>query len=172
MTRITSGRIGVDITATNPLYTDATLPTTENQANIDFVLGQTETGADGTVWMFVQASAVITQYDFVGVDENFQAAPLTKAMADDGWYIGVAQVTFANNDGGWVAVRGSNINGAVLASAAADVPLYTSATAGHLDDTSASQTKIDGVVLVAANATASATNTEVLMTWPKSTTFG
>ena len=109
--------------------------------------------------------------DFVGIDENNQAAPLTKAMADDGWAIGVAQVAFADNDGGWVASRGRNLNGAVLGSVAADVPLYTSATAGSLDDTSASQTKIDGVVAVAANGTTAAGNVEVLLTFPKSTTF-
>ena len=171
MTRITSGKIGVDITATNPLYTDATLPTVGNQANVDFVLGDCVVGADGTEWLFVQASGAITQYDWVGIDENNQAASLTKAMADDGFRVGVAQVAFVDNDGGWVATRGSNINGNVLASAAADVALYTSGTAGHLDDTSASQTKIDGVVLVAANATASATNVEAILTFPRSSTF-
>jgi len=171
MTRVTSGKIGVSLTATNPLYTDATLPTVGPQQNIDFVLGDTVTGADGTEFQFVQASAAIAQYDFVGIDENNQAAPLTKAMADDGWAIGVAQVAFADNDGGWVASRGRNLNGAVLGSVAADVPLYTSATAGSLDDTSASQTKIDGVVAVAANGTTAAGNVEVLLTFPKSTTF-
>lgn len=171
MTRILSPKIGVNITATNPLYTDATLPTVGPQENMDFQLGDFVYGADGTKWMFVQASGAITQYDWVGIDENMQAASLTKAMADDGFFIGVAQVAFADNDGGWVAVAGANINGAVLASCAADVGLFTSATAGHLDDTSASQTKIDGVVAVAANATASATNTEVMMTFPRSATF-
>lgn len=171
MTRITSGKIGVDITATNILYTDATLPTVGPQANMDHVLGDCVSGQDGTEFQYCQSSGIITQYDWVGIDENNQAASLTKAMADDGFKIGVAQVTTADNDGVWVATEGRNLNGNVLASCAADVALYTSATAGHLDDTSASQTKIDGVVAVAANATASATNVEVLLTFPRSATF-
>lgn len=171
MTRITSGKVGVNILDTNPLYADATLPTVGPQANMDHILGDCVSGADGTEFQYCQASGAIAQYDWVGIDENNQAASLTKAMADDGFKIGVAQVAAVDNDGIWIATEGRNLNGAVLASCAADVVLYTSATAGHLDDTSASQTKIDGVVAVAANATASATNVEVLLTFPKSTTF-
>ena len=68
-------------------------------------------------------------------------------------------------------MTGRNVNAAVGASCAADVALYTSATAGVLDDTSTSQTKVDGVVAAAANGTAAQANVEVIMTWPKSTTF-
>lgn len=171
MTRLNDGKIGASLTATNPLYADATLPTVGPQENMAYKLGDLTRGDDGTEWMFVQASGAIDQFDFVGIDENNQAAALTKAMADDGFRIGAAQVAFADNDGGWVAIRGANINGNVLGSAAADVALFTSGTAGHLDDTSASQTKIDGVVLPAANATSSATNVEVMMTWARSATF-
>lgn len=126
MTRITSGKIGVDITATNILYTDATLPTVGPQANMDHVLGDCVSGQDGTEFQYCQSSGIITQYDWVGIDENNQAASLTKAMADDGFKIGVAQVTTADNDGVWVATEGRNLNGNVLASCAADVALYTS----------------------------------------------
>lgn len=171
MTRVTSPKIGVDITATNPLYADATLPTVGPQQNIDFVLGGCLPGADGTEWMFIQASGSIDQYDWVGIDENFQAAQLTKGMADDGWFIGIAQVAFDDNDGGWVAISGANINGNVKASCASDTALFTTSTAGHVDDTSASNTKIDGAVLVATNATSSATNVEVILTSPRSATF-
>lgn len=134
-------------------------------------LGTRVMADDGQEYVYVQASGAISQYDFVGIDENFQAAALTKAIADDGHAIGVAQVAFADNDYGWIATRGHNLTGNVLGSAAADVPLYTSATAGALDDTSASQTKIDGVVAVAANGTTAAASVEVLLTFPKSTTF-
>ena len=171
MTRILSSKIGVDITATNPLYTDATLPTVGPQQNIDFVLGSTVVGADGTKWVFVQASGVIAQYDAVGIDENFQAAKLTKGMADDGFMFAIAQVAFADNDGGWVVCAGANVQCTVLASCAADVPLYTSATAGALDDDSSGTTKIDGIVAVVTNSGGGAGPVEVIMTSPKSTTF-
>jgi hypothetical protein len=155
MTFATSGCVGVDFTAT---------PTTAG-----FDLGTRVLGSDGTEWVYVQASGAITQYDAVGIDENYQAAALTKAIADDGHQIGFAQVAFTDNDYGWVATRGSNISVRVAASCAADVALYTTATAGVLDDTSTSQTNIDGVVAVAAVATAG--ETEVIASFPRSTTF-
>lgn len=157
MAFVTDGKIGIDLTDT---------PTTPEQT-----LGTVVRATDGQEFTYVQASGAISQYDFVGIDENFQAAALTKAIADDGHAIGVAQVAFADNDYGWIATKGHNLTGAVLGSCAADVALYTSATAGALDDTSASQTKIDGVVAVAANGTTAAASVEVLLTHPKSTTF-
>lgn len=131
-------------------------------------LGQEVTAPDNGAAIFVQAGSAVTQYHTVGVDENFQAYPLTKAMADDGWIIGFAQVALAKSDYGWVRTRGSNINARGAAACKPDVALYTSATAGVLDDTSASQTKIDGVVFV---ATASGTSAEILATFPRSATF-
>jgi len=151
------GTIGIDLTLT---------PDTQ-----EFTLGQTVKTTDGGEYVYVQASGAIAQYDFVGIDENYQCASLTKAIADDGWSIGVAQVAFADNDFGWVAIRGHNLTGKFLASVAADVALYTSATAGSLDDTSASQTKVEGVVCVTATGTATAASAEVLLTFPRSTTF-
>ena len=155
MAFITSGCLGVDFTAT---------PTAA-----EFDLGTCVMGTDGTEWVYVQASGAITQYDVVGIDENYQAAALTKAIADDGHAIGFAQVAFADNDYGWVATRGSNISANVLINCAADVALYTSGTAGNLDDDGSGQTKVDGVVAVAA--VTAAAETEVIATHPKSTTF-
>lgn len=162
MTYITSGIIGVSLTTT-------TAGTTTDGADAKFTLGQRASGSDNTEWVYVQASGAITQYDAVGIDENFQAAALTTAIADDGWQIGFAQVAFADNEFGWVCSRGANISARVAASCAADVALYTTATAGVLDDASTSQTKIDGVVAVTAVTAAAAT--EVIATYPKSTTF-
>ncbi len=156
MAFLTSGVVGANV---------ATTHTTQQ-----FELGKVASGTDNTEWVYVQANGAIAQYDFVGIDENYQAAPLTKAMADDGWMVGAAQVAFADNEFGWVPMKGSNINGALLGSCAADVALYTSGTAGSLDDSSTSQTKIDGVVSVTAIAT-DAGNAEIIATHMKSTTF-
>lgn len=131
-------------------------------------LGQRAPGSDNSEWLYVQAGTAITQYSTVGIDEDFQAWPITKAIADDGWNIGFAQVAFADADYGWVAIKGSNIRARGAAACQPDVALYTSATAGVLDDTSASQTKIDGIVFV---ATASGTNAEIIATFPRSATF-
>lgn len=143
-------------------------PTTNTDG---LALGTRVDHTDGQTYTKVQASAAIVQYDWVGIDENFAAAPLTDAMAQDGWEIGVAQVAFASGDYGWIATKGSNLTGFVKASCAADVSLYTSATAGKLDDASTGQTKIEGVVLVTANSSNTARAKEVLLTFPRSTTF-
>ncbi len=140
--------------------------------DIPFSVGQMTVGTDGSQWTFVLASGAIAQYDFVGIDENFAAAPLTEAMADAGWIIGAAQVAIASASYGWICTKGANVSGNVLASCAADVPLYVSATAGSLDDAAGSSTysKIDGVVCVTAKNSV-AGSTEVLMTWPRSDTI-
>lgn len=139
----------------------------------EFALGTTAKGTDGTEWLYVQANGAITQYDFLGVDENYQAAALTDAMALDGWIVGVAQLAFDDNDYGWVPVRGANISGRVGASCAADVDLWTSATGGILDDDSTTipYTKIDGVVAVGANTLTISAAVEVLLTFPRSSAF-
>lgn len=158
-----NGCIGVDLDATI-----AGTGTSSDEGN-DFALGTRITTRDGGEYIYVHASAAITQFDAVGISEAFEAAPLTKAMADDGWIIGFAQVAFADNDFGWVATKGADIGCNLLINCAADVALYTSATAGKLDDTSTSQTKIDGVVAV--TTITAATSAEIIATYPKSTTF-
>lgn len=158
MTQVT-GLLGVDITAT------------PDANDFGIALGTRTMHTDDQEYVHVLAGSAITQYQWVGIDENFNAYPLTKAMADDGWSIGIAQVAFASGDYGWVAVRGHNLTAKVLGSCAADVALYTSGTAGSVDDTSASQTKIDGAVVVTANGTTAAANVEVLLTSPRSSTF-
>jgi hypothetical protein len=163
MAFVRGGTIGVNLTEVV-----VGTGTSSDQGN-EFVLGTRHTAADGGEYMYVHASGAIAQYDAVGIDEDFEAAPITKAMADDGWFVGFAQVAIADNSFGWVATKGSNIQCKLLINCAADSVLYTSATAGSLDDTSTSQTKIDGVVSV--ETITAATNAEIIATHPKSTTF-
>ena len=164
-THAVTGVLGVDIDGT-------TTGTTTNGASAKRKLGERVLTSDGGEYMYVQANGAITQYDAVGIDEDFQAAALTKAIADDGWTIGFAQVAFSDNDFGWIAVRGAggNIKCRLRNGCLPDVTLYTSAVAGMLDDTSASQTNIDGVVAV-STAGSSGAAVEVIATFPRSTTF-
>lgn len=113
------------------------------------VLGNVAETPDGKRYIYAKASSACAQYDVVAIDESFLAVPITKTLADAGNRVGVAGVAFAANEFGWFQIRGiCTIN--VLASCAADVALYTSATAGSLDDTTTSQTKINGIVLTTA----------------------
>lgn len=159
MTYLTGGIIGVDLTA-------LTAGTTTDGVNAVFTLGERHHGSDGTEWVYVQASGAITQYDCVAIDENYQAAPITDALASQAHMIGFAQVAFSDNDLGWVAVRGSNISVNVLASCDGNAQLWNTGTAGSLDDaSSAGASKIDGVVIVSTIST-SATSAEIIATWP------
>lgn len=159
----TSGKIGVD-------YTQKIAATGTNlDRGNQFALGTRDTGTDGSEWLYVQAGAAITQYSWVAIDENFQAVMGTKALADAGHNVGFAQVAFSDNDFGWVCVNApGNQSVRVLASCAADVQLYTSGTPGALDDTSASQTLIRGVVLV-TGATNTASTREMIAAYPSAT---
>lgn len=152
MTFATSGCLGVD-------FTQKVAGTgTSSDEGAEFALGTTLNGSNGTKWMYVHAATAITQYDAVGVSEDYEASALTKAMADDGWTIGFAQVAASDNDFFWLAIEGrGNISVRCAGSCAADVSLYTTASAGKLDDTSASQTKIQGVVGITASTSAAHT---------------
>lgn len=163
MAYATDGTLGVNLT-----QLVAGTGTNFDRGN-QIALGQRVTATDGSNWLYVHAGAAITQYSWVSIDENFEAVMGTKTLADAGYGVGFAQVAFADNDFGWVCVNGpGNINVRVLASCAADVQLYTTSTAGALDDTSASQTLLRGVVLATA-ATNTASTRECLAVYPNAT---
>lgn len=117
-----------------------------------FDLGQTFDANDNGQFIYAKASEVIAANDACGIDETGVAIKLTKASADAGHIIAVANAAFAANEYGWFQRRGNTLSVNVLSAANADVPLYTSATAGKLDDSSTSQTQIAGVRLTATVA--------------------
>lgn len=102
-------------------------------------LGAVGQNTEGT-WVYGQAQGAIAQYDAVKVDNDGQLIPLTTAVsASEPTAVGVAQVALADNEYGWVWVgegggSGSGIKVNVLASCAAGAKLYTTTTAGSLDD--------------------------------------
>jgi hypothetical protein len=160
MAYVTSGQVGIDLDAT-------TAGTTTNGADAVYALGQSVTATDGSQWVYVQAGAAITQYSWLSIDENFQAVMGTTALAAAGHAVGFAQVGFADNEFGWVCVHApGNIRVRALNSCAADVQLYTSGTAGVLDDTSAGVNLIRGCVLVVAASNTATGNREVIAVYP------
>lgn len=98
-------------------------------------LGEIVHGTNGSVWVYAQAGGVIAQYDVCVLDETFQAVAITTTNAAAGWSVAAAQVAFADNEYGWFCRSGTGVKINVLTLAAADGPLYTTATAGKLDDT-------------------------------------
>ena len=158
-----SGRIG------GPNVNQTVAGTTTNGAGTPLALGTIDRFSDGATRRFVQAGEAITQYNWVGIDEADQAVKLIKALADAGYRVGVASdVAFADNDFGWVVVDGP-ATARIGAACAPDVNLYTTATAGVADDTSASQTLLRGCVATVIGNTNSISNRAVLLTNPSAT---
>ena len=159
MSYVTSGMIGIDLTS-------VTAGTTTDGAGAKYTLGQRVMGKNNSEYIYVQAGAAIsttTAEPFcLAVDENFQAVKITKALASVGHIVAFApRQIIADNAFFWAVTKGTNIPIRVAASCAADVNLWTTATAGRLDDTSGgSHVAVLGVKLVtAASASTSATNT-------------
>jgi hypothetical protein len=113
-------------------------------------------------YVYVTASAAISQYDFVLISSTFTAAPLTTTNASTtAQYVGVAQIAFANGESGWVWIGGpagggvgTGIKGNVSAAVTIASIVYTTATAGQVSNTSASTVKIQNVSPTAATAAA------------------
>lgn len=149
---VIDGCIGADLDAVK-----AGTGTSNDEGN-EFILGSRVRTSDGGEYMYVHASAAVTKFQFVGIDESFEAAPLTTAMVDDGWMIGEAnQVGAADNDFFWVAIAGPRAGGTWDASVSADVDLHTSTTAGQLQDETSTGSRVRGVVLATASGTSVAT---------------
>lgn len=101
--------------------------------------------AAGNEYIYVTASAAINNGDFVAVDSAFGATALTKTLADALPIIGLATAAFTVGQWGFVARRGVGLRGNMLANTTVSVPLYTTATAGHLSHVSTSQSMVHGV---------------------------
>lgn len=124
-----------------------------------FALGDFAMTKDG-MFQYVQANGAIAVYDAVKVDDDGQAAALTTTISGaEPTAVGLAQVALADNEYGWVfrgmgGGSGKGIKANLAANCAADVKLYTTATAGVLDDTATDL--IENVKAVAAVTSAAA----------------
>ena len=114
-------------------------------------LGSRVQGNNNSEWMYVYASAAISQYMTVGVEASGTASPLSVTEARLGHTLGIAQVGFAAADYGWVATKGNSLRVATTAAVAVGVDLFTAAsTPGRVDDAAVStQAQIGGLYLVA-----------------------
>jgi hypothetical protein len=117
-----------------------------------FAVGTRAIGNNGTEWMYVQASAAVTATFACVISVTNTVAHMTTTTGLRGLLVGVPAVDIAANSYGWVQIKGP-ANLQVLASAAANVRLNTTATAGALDDDGTSTTKeVLGIALTTARA--------------------
>jgi len=100
-----------------------------------FGLGDVACDHEGKEYVYVQADGAITANDVVIITEAYQADQIdtTNSNGALGDRVGVAAHDFADDEYGWVQVKGPcTIN--VGSSAAANTKLNTTATAGRVDD--------------------------------------
>lgn len=138
--------------------------------DIGFALGQHVFGSNNSEYVFCQADEAITGGMAIAVSEVFQANKLTAALAATGQFIAVAPATdVADTYYFWAQRNGSGGQLLGAPSVAADIALWTTGTAGLLDDVSGtSQVRIDGISVVTANALTVNALVDTIVQWPRS----
>lgn len=139
MTISVSGVIGVALsnTDTSPQY----------------ALGTTVNLDNGGQAFYVQAGGAVAAYDAVSVKNDDTAVSLTTTTSAGTKRVAWAQVAIASGEYGWVQT-GSGVTANLAASCQPNVPLYTTATAGVLDDAVVSGGLVLGVVATTSVVTA------------------
>jgi hypothetical protein len=141
MTVSTSNLIGVALG-----YTDTTA---------QFNVGTTVNLDDGGQAVYVQAASTVSTYMAVSVRVDNTVVPLTTTNSANSKVIGFAQTSIASAYYGWVQVGGKpRVN--VLIACQPNVPLFTTATAGSLDDATVTAGLVAGLVATTSAASASA----------------
>lgn len=160
-----SGIAGIRLTDT---YASGTTP--------PFSTGLTTNTNDGGEYVFVQATSTIAQYDACIIINTSSATgasigcvPVTTTNALVSQRFAVAQTAITSGDYGWVATRGHELRVKSLIACQPAVPLYTTATAGSLDDAIVTAGYCLGVVLKSSATSASAppcvVGNAVIRTW-------
>jgi hypothetical protein len=101
-------------------------------------------GNNEYIWCAGVASTV--RGSAVCYDEDYQAALLNTTLGAVPRLVAFAVAVAEASKWGWFQVRGDNVPMSLAASCAEDVALYTTGTAGVLDDESSSVHKVLGVV--------------------------
>jgi hypothetical protein len=119
--------------------------------------------SDGGQAMYVRGLSEISQFAAVLIDASANAQMATTARAVAMKRIGFAQCSIASAFFGWVQIGGApKVN--LAANCAPNVPLYTTATAGVLDDATVSAAMVAGTVAV--NTISNATAVTVVAGYP------
>lgn len=153
MTQIVShGALGADLTKVYAAISSST----PEIPGLPFRPGTRLMGTDGSTWIFGTAGGAIADNDVCWVNvvsaTGLVATSVTTITAANALTAGMVAFnqngTLASGDSTWFMLSGApTIN--VLGSCAKDVPLYTTDTAGSLDDAtaSASHVQVMGVIL-------------------------
>jgi hypothetical protein len=124
-------------------------------ASPSFAVGTTVNLSDGGQAVYVRASSDVAQYSAVSVRVDNTVVPITTTNSANSKVVGFAQASIASAYYGWVQIGGKPVV-KLAASCLPAVPLYTTATAGTLDDAVVSGGLVAGIVALttASGATA------------------
>ena len=128
-----------------------------------FNLGTTVNLDDGGQAIYVQAASTVATYAAVAVQVNNTVVPLTTTNSAGSKAVGFAQVSIASAYYGWVQLGGKP-RVLVAANCQPSVPLFTTATAGVLDDATVTAGLVAG--LVATTSTVTASNVTCIAGYP------
>lgn len=154
MATATSGIIGVNLTRVD---TSALFPT-----------GTMVNLSDGGQAIYVKATSEISQYAAVLVDATANVVMLTTTNAANNKRIAFAQTSIQSAGFGWVQMGGAPLVNCA-ANCAPNVPLYTTATAGVLDDATVTLGYVQG--LIATNTISNATAITCIGAYPHITGY-
>jgi len=150
------------------------LTTTSTTAQVP--VGTVVQTSDGGQAIYVQATSTINAFDACIIINTSSATgasigcvPVTTTNALTSQRIAFAQTAIASGSYGWVQTSGNEIRVNTLIACQPAVPLFTTATAGSLDDTTVTAGYCLGVVLKSSATSASAppavVGNAVIRTW-------
>jgi hypothetical protein len=131
-----------------------------------FALMQEVAAQDATTFIYVQANGAISIGDVVTIDTTGQATRATIATGMLGHRLGFSQVAFADDEYGWIPVKGNPLSVNVSATSTLNVALYIGTTSGHLSTTAGSAT-VAGVAYLTANASTAVAAFNAICSWPR-----
>ena len=165
---VTDGKIAVDLTAT---YPSGSAGSTSPWPCMPGTIVNTSNGGEA---IFVRAESTVAQYDCVAIGyfgDSATAAtgtpfprvvPITTAgvaaagVTGTGPSIAVAQVAITSGQYGWVFTKGTALRVKCLIACQPAVLLYTTSTAGSIDDAVVSAGMIVGLTILTSATSASA----------------
>ena len=128
---------------------------TDTQTSPSINVGTLVNLDDGGQAVYVQAASEISQYNAVCIPASNVAQNATTARVANTKRVGFAQVSIASAYYGWVQLGGKpRVN--VATACEPSVPLFTTATAGVLDDATVTGGLVAGIVATTSAASASA----------------
>lgn len=111
-----------------------------------FAVGTIVNLSDGGQAMYVKAStSALSTYGAVSIGQNGIAMLLTTTNGGQTPRVGFAQTSIATSNYGWVQLGGQVLVN-IAAQAASSVPLFTTSTAGVLDDATVTAGYVMGLV--------------------------